>query len=154
MSYYATLPKKRVAACCLIYNNAGEVLIVKPNYRDYWQMPGGNTDEFEAPRETAAREMQEEIGVSLPVKRLLCIDFSKSVHKEETLESLQFVFHAVYAQEKIVIGEDEIEDWRFAPVEEALSLVSSSSSKRLHWAVRAEKENTMYYLENGENPFA
>lgn len=152
MAYdYTTFPRKRVAAGALIYNESGEILIVKPNYRDYWLVPGGVSDENESPMETASRELQEEIGISLPIKRLLCIDYKHTVG--DVLESVQFIFLAKYSGETIIQCQKELEAWRFAPVKEALSLLSQGLAKRMQWAIRAEKENTMYYLENGENPF-
>ena len=34
--YFKNLPKKRIAAGVLFFDEAGKLLIVKPNYKDGW----------------------------------------------------------------------------------------------------------------------
>ena len=62
-------------AAALIADGAGNVLIVKPNYRDHWTLPGGICEFGEAPHAGCAREVAEEIGLELPVGRLLSVDW-------------------------------------------------------------------------------
>ncbi|MET9142955.1 NUDIX hydrolase [Streptomyces sp. NPDC004042] len=61
------------SAAALFFNQDGEVLIVNPTYKDYWNLPGGavDTDQCEAPREAAVREVREELGITPPIGRLL-----------------------------------------------------------------------------------
>lgn len=49
---------------CLL-TNKGEVLLVRHTYgpRELWQLPGGGAHRNELPSRTAAREMQEELGL-------------------------------------------------------------------------------------------
>ena len=39
-AFIATLPTRRLAAGALIRNERGEMLLVKPNYKDGWILPG------------------------------------------------------------------------------------------------------------------
>ena len=39
-AWFASLPTVYVAAGALITDPGGQVLLVKPNYRDHWAMPG------------------------------------------------------------------------------------------------------------------
>jgi 8-oxo-dGTP diphosphatase len=41
VAWHASLPGVIVSAAALIGDGAGGVLVVKPNYRDHWTLPGG-----------------------------------------------------------------------------------------------------------------
>ena len=40
-AYLASLPKKVMDARCLLFDTQGKILIVKPAYRETWNLPGG-----------------------------------------------------------------------------------------------------------------
>ncbi|MET0144837.1 MAG: hypothetical protein ABW122_04260 [Ilumatobacteraceae bacterium] len=40
-AFYASLPGKHVSAGCLLRDEHGDVLIVKPTYKASWEVPGG-----------------------------------------------------------------------------------------------------------------
>lgn len=71
----ATQPRKRVAADALIRDDASRVLIVEPTYKPGWDIPGGMSEANESPDQTVERELREELGLSLKVGRLLCVDW-------------------------------------------------------------------------------
>jgi protein-L-isoaspartate O-methyltransferase/8-oxo-dGTP pyrophosphatase MutT (NUDIX family) len=71
----------RVGACVgvLFRDVAGRVLLVEPTYRedDALLLPGGSVEaDGESPREAAEREVAEELGVFLPVGRVLAVDWT------------------------------------------------------------------------------
>lgn len=39
--FYNSLLKKQIAAGVLFFDNKGELLIVKPSYKNHWSVPGG-----------------------------------------------------------------------------------------------------------------
>ena len=47
-AWYARLPTMFGAAAALFTDAAGRVLLVKPNYRDHWSLPGGILDAWRA----------------------------------------------------------------------------------------------------------
>lgn len=53
----------RVSIKCLVRNAAGEVLVVKENNRDYWDLPGGGMDHGEQIKQVIARELYEEVSL-------------------------------------------------------------------------------------------
>ncbi|MFE9256991.1 NUDIX domain-containing protein [Streptomyces sp. NPDC006879] len=76
--YIAGLPKVLAGAAVLLRDPAGRVLLVEPNYREGWTLPGGTieSDAAETPRQAAARETLEEIGLVVEPGRLLAVDWS------------------------------------------------------------------------------
>lgn len=73
VAFIATLPTRRLAAGALIRNEEGELLVVKPNYKDGWILPGGTVEAGEAPKTGCFREVQEELGLTLTPGRLVAI---------------------------------------------------------------------------------
>ena len=66
------------AAAVYLLNSKGQLLIVKPNYRDYWHLPGGMIEAGESPVEACKRECLEELGRRVSVGELLCYEFRKA----------------------------------------------------------------------------
>jgi len=149
--YYKNLPQKRMGAGVLIFNEQDELLLLKPNYKDYWSIPGGTIDENESPRQCCLREIKEEIGLELSEITFLCVDYKSA--SEEKPESLQLIFYggALNAGQikKIKIQEDEIDEFKFIAVNEALPLLNESLRKRIQSCFESIKSNKAVYSENG-----
>ncbi len=79
VAWHASLPGVIVAASALIRDPAGNVLVVKPNYRDHWTLPGGICEFGEAPHDGCAREVSEELGLDLAVGPLLSVDWQPAL---------------------------------------------------------------------------
>ncbi|MGW2845430.1 NUDIX domain-containing protein [Streptomyces sp. NPDC001274] len=82
-AYIAGLPRVLAAAATLFRDERGRVLLVEPNYRKGWALPGGTieSDDGETPRQAARRETAEEIGLDLPPGRLLAVDWTRGPHR-------------------------------------------------------------------------
>ncbi len=148
--YQKSLPKKRVSSAGLIFNEDGEILILKTTYKDHWSMVGGTVDENESPKEACKREIQEEIGLDLDVGNLLMVSYEWP--RDENIEVLMFYFDCgVVEQEmikKISLQEEEIEKYQFLPVEQAKNLLSETTKRKLEKALEVLKEPaTSVYLE-------
>src|SRR5258708_11227450 len=89
--WFAREPGVVLAAGALITDPVGRILLVKPNYRDYWTLPGGICGHGEPPHAGCAREIAEEIGLELPVGGLLAIDWSQP-YGPETRPIMHFLF--------------------------------------------------------------
>ena len=72
------MAKPRVAAGALFFDEQDNVLLVKPTYKDGWDIPGGYVEPGETPIEACQREVKEELGLELPVRRLLVVDWAPS----------------------------------------------------------------------------
>ena len=79
----------RVAAGVLFRDGAGRVLLVKPTYKQGWDIPGGYVEPGESPKQAALRELREELGISPAIGRLLIVDWAP--HPNEG-DKLLFIF--------------------------------------------------------------
>jgi 8-oxo-dGTP pyrophosphatase MutT (NUDIX family) len=74
--WYAGLPTFLASASALITDHSGSaVLAVKPNYRPWWNLPGGIMEAGEPPHLCCIREVAEELGFKISLGRLLVIDW-------------------------------------------------------------------------------
>ena len=142
--------KKRMAAGALIRNQAGEIFIVKPHYRDHWLIPGGMVEENESPRAACQREVLEEIALALNPEGLLCIDYVSE--RPGYSESLQFVFDGgILTPEQIKeirLQKEELDAFEFVNVETALKKLNPFLARRLKQAFLALETGQTFYLKD------
>jgi len=66
------MPRVSIAACAVIEDAAGDILVVKHSYRRQpWGLPGGFVRRGEQPTAALRRELREELGVEVTVGSLL-----------------------------------------------------------------------------------
>lgn len=143
--YYAGLAAAFVTAGALITDQAGRVLLVKPNYRDHWLFPGGAADDNESPEAACARELKEEIGLSLPLGPLLLVDW-RPARAERPRPTVSFIFDAgtLDSPERIRLQEDELDDHAFFEPAEAAARLGPVAG-RLPVALRARETKSLLY---------
>ena len=54
----------RLSVKGIVFNDVGEILLVKENGRDWWGLPGGGMDHGEDIKTAIAREMKEEVNLT------------------------------------------------------------------------------------------
>ncbi|EDY45073.1 NUDIX domain-containing protein [Streptomyces sp. SPB074] len=116
--YIAGLPRVLAAAATLFRDAEGRVLLVEPNYRPGWGIPGGTveSDAGESPREGARRETREEIGLDLPPGRLLAVDWSRGPARPPLVMHLYDGGVLTMRQlGAIRLQESELLSWRMVP---------------------------------------
>jgi 8-oxo-dGTP diphosphatase len=142
------IPRIPASAGALIRDSQRRLLILKPNYKKGWTIPGGQIDPGESPWEACRREANEECGLTLERGRLACVDFRPA--KQGRPGGARFLFDcgqfadAELAQ--ITLQEAEIEEYRFAALDEALELLRGPIGRRVEAAVGSEH---CIYLEDG-----
>lgn len=146
-----TLPKKRVGATVLFFNQANEILLVKPTYRDDWLTPGGTAELNESPSQACKREVSEELGLDLPIGRILCIEYQSS--HDHRVENIQFIFFGGTLTEDVVksirLPLDEITGFKFCELSMAAKFLNYKLHRRVKHAVIALRKGQVVYLENG-----
>ncbi|WP_428951376.1 NUDIX domain-containing protein [Streptomyces sp. cg35] len=120
-TYIASLPRVLAGAAVLFRDGAGRVLLVEPNYREGWALPGGTveSDDGETPRQGAGRETLEEIGLDVPVGRLLVVDWVPGTARPPIVAYLYD--GGVLDEERIKairLQEEELVSWRFVARDE------------------------------------
>jgi ADP-ribose pyrophosphatase YjhB (NUDIX family) len=78
-----------MAAGLLPHDDASGILLVKPTYKDGWDIPGGYGEPGESPAVAAERELFEELGMTRTCGRLLVVGWAP--HPTEG-DKLLFVF--------------------------------------------------------------
>ncbi|MCX5386529.1 NUDIX hydrolase [Streptomyces sp. NBC_00083] len=152
-AYIAGLPRVLAGAATLFRDAEGKVLIVEPNYRKGWVLPGGTieSDTGETPRQGARRETLEEIGLDLEPGRLLAMDWT---HGPARPPIVGYVYDGGVLDDSrlrsIKLQEEELISWRLATREELPAYLPSPLCGRVLAAldVLAQGHGTAE-LENG-----
>ncbi|WP_433300851.1 NUDIX domain-containing protein [Actinoplanes sp. CA-030573] len=137
-----------VAAGALFRDEGNRIMLVRPHYKPEWDIPGGMVEEGETPSEACAREVAEELGLTITPGPALVVDWAP--HPTQG-DKLLFVFDggALTAAQLAAIrfADGEILEWAYVEPDRLEDYTSSRLSKRLRAAVPGETR----YLENG-NP--
>src|SRR5260370_24718455 len=112
-TWYASLATMYGSAAAVITDPSGRVLLVKPNYRDHWSLPGGVLEHAEAPHAGCFREVEEEIGLVLPPGRMLTVAWT-APDGERPKPIVSFLFDGGVLSDPsgIRLQEEELHDWR------------------------------------------
>jgi 8-oxo-dGTP diphosphatase len=146
-AWYASLPVLYAAAAALITDPAGRVLLVKPNYRDHWSLPGGICEHAEPPHAACAREVREELGLALPIGRFLVIDWSPP-DGDRPNPIVQFIFDGGMLSDPagIVLQQEELDDYQFTEPAAAATFLPPFIEARVLAALSARASGTATYL--------
>lgn len=120
--WQASLPKKKVAVKVILKSDEGNILLIKPDYKDTWQMPGGGVEEFEDPKLAAVRETKEETGIELEVSDLRLAD-SIFKAKEDYLFLLFECTKLLSEDANYNVEDEEIEEYKFIRPAEVANLL-------------------------------
>jgi 8-oxo-dGTP diphosphatase len=149
-AWHASLAGVVVAAGALIRDLDGKVLCVKPNYRDYWTLPGGICEPGEPPHLGCAREVAEETALDQPVGRLLAVDWQRAPpeYGPAARPTMYFIFDGgrLPAQASIMLQETELDDYQFAQPGDLPGLLAPPGLRRTRAALAAQDSATTSYL--------
>jgi 8-oxo-dGTP pyrophosphatase MutT (NUDIX family) len=132
------LPRKRAISQMLIRSTGGRVLLCQLTYKNDWDLPGGVVEVGESPQLAVAREVQEELGLTVDAGPLVltdwlppwggwddavCLVFDGGVHDEAIVDT-------------IVRQRREIRDAQFCTLDQAHELCADFTARRLAAALR------------------
>jgi 8-oxo-dGTP diphosphatase len=145
----------RVAAGALFFDEAGRVLLVKPAYKEGWDIPGGYVEPGESPRAACIREIREELDLLVAVGSHLVVDWAPA---EGEGDKMLFIFNAGTladeARSNINLRDGELTDWRLVADADLDSYLPARLSRRVHTAISAMRRGVAAYAENGNEPVA
>jgi 8-oxo-dGTP diphosphatase len=139
-----------VAAGALFFDDAGRVMLVRPIYKDFWDIPGGYVDTGETPYEACTREVKEELGLDVQLGPLLVIDWAP--HPDEG-DKLLFIFEGWVLNEEqstsIQLQSEELGEYAFYHPAEVDSVLIPRLARRVIAAAQARSSGRTAYLEHG-----
>src|SRR5579862_6740500 len=143
------LPAIPVSAGALIFDRSGRLLILNPTYKSGWTIPGGVMEaDGETPWEACRREVREECGIEVSRGRLACMDFRPP--RPGRPGGIRFLFDCGPVEDQaldaITVQPEEVSEYRFAGLPEALDLLRKPIRRRVRAAARGKR---LVYLEDG-----
>jgi 8-oxo-dGTP diphosphatase len=144
------MARPRVAAGALFFDDEGRVLLVKPTYKDGWDIPGGYVEPGETPREACEREVAEELGIRPQIGQLLVADWAPS---EAEGDKILFIFDGglidPQVEAEVVLPAEELSDWRFHDDADLEAALIPRLARRVAAALTAKQDTSTAYLEHG-----
>jgi 8-oxo-dGTP diphosphatase len=153
VAWYATLPTMFGAAAALFTNRAGRILLVKPNYRDHWSLPGGMLEHGEPPHEACRREVQEELGLQIGPGPLLVVGWTPpdSIRPRPIVH---FIFEGGELDDGVTIAlqESELDEYRFVEPSDLDGYLPAFIAARVAAALRSRTAGGVAYLPQERGP--
>ncbi|GIJ47051.1 hypothetical protein Val02_39370 [Virgisporangium aliadipatigenens] len=147
--WYASLPTFLASSAALITDPAGAVLLVKPNYRPHWGVPGGVLEADESPHAGCVRECAEELGLTLAVGGLLVIDWFPPTPERRGWFGFVFDGGVLPDGDGIVLQAAELDGFAFVPPAELGSYLPPHIERRMRGALDAREAGAPAYLHAG-----
>jgi 8-oxo-dGTP diphosphatase len=146
-AWFAQLPTMFGTAAALFTNPAGQVLLVKPNYRDHWLLPGGILEDGEAPHAGCRREVSEELGLDIEPGPLLALGWA-APEGARPKPILVFIFDGGVLADDVPIRlqESELDEYRFVAAGELDRYLPQVMSARVSAALRNRGSGATAYL--------
>lgn len=140
-----------VAATGIVLDPHGRVLVLAASDKDGPELPGGPVGDTETPEEGLARELREELGLSVPVGRLLAVD---SCPPGAPGRSLVVHVHLVGPLDPartagISFPDGEISEAHWLTPEEAADALPDRIAPRLRAALAALRSGSLAHLVGG-----
>jgi len=147
VAWYAGLPTMFGSAAALFTDPAGRVLLVKPNYREHWSLPGGIVEDGEPPHVGCRREVAEELGLDIAPGRLLAIDWTPP-EGVRPRAMVAFIFDGGVLPEHapIRLQEDELDGYRFVEPGELAGYLPAFLATRVSAALAGRAAGAPVYV--------
>ncbi len=140
----------RVSAGALFTDDAGRVLMVRPTYKDYWDIPGGYVEPGESPYAACVREVREELSIAPPIRpQPLVVDWAPA---EGEGDKILFVFGGELRPEdlnKVNFADGELSEFKFTDLSSLDDQTIPRLARRIRTAMQARAGDRMIYSEHG-----
>jgi ADP-ribose pyrophosphatase YjhB (NUDIX family) len=92
---------------CAVFDEGGQILLVREASDGLWSLPGGWADVGFSPAENAAKEVREESGYTVRIERLLAVwDMNKHAHPPSPFHIWKLVFLGAVESAGAIIGSE------------------------------------------------
>jgi ADP-ribose pyrophosphatase YjhB (NUDIX family) len=134
-------------------DDLGRILLVRPTYKSYWDIPGGYVEPGETPRTACIREVHEELGIRPTIGELLTVDWAP--HPNEG-DKVLFIFDGGTLSDEMLaqvqFQDGEIDQYDFVTIDRLPELTIDRLTHRLRESLAARRGGTPMYLEHGQIP--
>jgi ADP-ribose pyrophosphatase YjhB (NUDIX family) len=130
--------------------------MVRPTYKDYWDVPGGCVEPGESPQAACRRELKEELGVEAGTLTFVSVDWAPT---ETEGDKLLFLFEAPELRDKdwtkAVFPDGELAEARYVDLSGVDQFTIPRLARRLTASAAALAMGRFpVYLEHGAIPDA
>jgi ADP-ribose pyrophosphatase YjhB (NUDIX family) len=128
--------------------------MVRPTYKDYWDVPGGCVEPGESPQAACRRELKEELGVEAGTLTFVSVDWAPT---ETEGDKLLFLFEAPELRDKdwtkAVFPDGELAEARYVDLSGVDQFTIPRLARRLTASAAALATRQFpVYLEHGAVP--
>jgi ADP-ribose pyrophosphatase YjhB (NUDIX family) len=146
------MAKPRVAAGALFVDDEDRVLLVKPTYKQSWDIPGGYVEPGESPYQACIREVREELGIAPEIGRLLVVDWAPN---DAEGDKILFVFDGGGLTDndiaQITLQDSELLEYNFFRRSKFVEHLTGRLARRVGAACDARHREEVHYLEHGRS---
>ncbi|MEV4561786.1 NUDIX hydrolase [Kitasatospora sp. NPDC049285] len=141
------------AAGVLFPDGDGRIMLVRVSYQAKHpiEVPGGGWEETDAsPRDTAVREIEEELGITPVLRELACLDWSRDVHRPPIAAYLYWAEPLTAEQRAAIrLEPEELGGYAYLTPDQALSGLPPLLSLRVGACLRAPRAAAPLELADG-----
>ncbi|WP_327279620.1 MULTISPECIES: NUDIX hydrolase [unclassified Streptomyces] len=150
-AYYAARPSPLVAATGIVLDRDGRVLVLTPSYKADLELPGGTVEDTETPEEALARELAEELDLSVPVGRLLAVDSRRPGSLGRALIAHVHLVGPLSPEQAGALSfpDGEVATARWLAPEEAYAVLPARIAPRLRAGLAALYSGSLAHLVDG-----
>ncbi|MFD3540121.1 NUDIX domain-containing protein [Streptomyces sp. NPDC058662] len=150
-AHYAALPAPLVAATGIVLDGDGRVLVLTTSYKTDLELPGGTVEDTETPEEGLARELREELDLTVPVGRLLAVDSRPPGPLGRSLVAHVHLVGPLSPDEASALSfvDGEITAARWLPPREACAALPARVAPRLRAGLAALYAGSVAHLVDG-----
>ena len=145
------MAQPRVAAGALFVDTVGRVLVLRPTYKKYWDIPGGFVEPGESPYTACVREIGEELGITPRIGAMLVVDWAPTEYEGD---KILYVFDGGSLTDddrrRIAFEDGEITEFRYVDPADLDDLVPARLGRRLRTALMAKRGGRTLYAEHGQ----
>lgn len=129
----------RISLKALIWNERGQVLVVKEIGRTWWDLPGGGMDHNESIKDALARELYEEVGLNGDFTYEIIAVEEPKLLPDPNVWQMRLVFSVVPTQKSFQPGDEGDEVMFIDPAE--LKASDNNAERKVYEYARVARKH-------------
>lgn len=147
---FTTPPGRRYGCVSLCLNQGGAVLMLNPDYKPGWILPGGLAEAGEWPHDACVRIVGRETGLRVRPEHLAALDLMPANALTGCAEGVNWVFDCgVFPNETVITTSGEFRKSAWVPASELEHFAAPYQARRIRQALTATAHGRTAYLVHG-----